>query len=154
MNSHRLTFAAGLLAVLALTGTPAARACKYCWSAENADAAEYARQAMQSAAAPPSQPSGAFPLDGAISQFQPAAPATLAAPPDASTVVTSGADLRAARAATTTLPPVPPVSTPKVAATITPRPATPHYADAGLLGLAAVGGVFCWRTRRKTGPVR
>ena len=150
MNFHRLTFAAGLLAVLALTGTPTARACKYCWSAENADAAEYARQAMQSAAAPPSQPSGAFPLDGAISQFQPAAPATLAAPPDASTVVTSGADLRAARAATTTLP----IPAPKGAATITPRPAAPHYADAGLLGLAAVGGVFCWRTRRKTGPVR
>ena len=152
MKSRRLLFAAGLIAISALAGTPAARACKYCWSAENSEAADYARQAMQAASAPPPA-DGAFPLDGTISQFQPAAPsAILAAPPTASTVVTSGADLRAARAAATTLPPAPKF-TPQAVAVFAPRSST-HFADAGLLGLATVGGVFCWRTRRKTGSAR
>ncbi len=29
------------------------------------------------------------------------------------------------------------------------RPGT-HWADMGLLGMAAVGGLFCWRTRRES----
>ena len=152
MNTRRFLLAAGLLAVSALAGAPAARACKYCWSAENAEAADYARQAMQEASAP-KPADGAFPLDGTINQFQPAAQsATLAAPPTASAVVTSGADLRAARAAAANPPPAPKI-VPQATATLAPRPSN-HIADAGLLGLATVGGVFCWRTRRKTGLAR
>ena len=146
MNSRCLTFLAGLLAVFSLVGAHSAHACKYCWSGENAEAADYARQAMQAPSAP-SQTAGAFPLDATISQFQPVAPTA------ASTPVTNAADLRAARVAATNTTPAP-VFAPKVTAEFAPRRSAPHYADAGLLGLAAAGGVFCWRTRRQTGTVR
>ena len=145
MKTRCLLFTVGLLAVLALAGANAARACKYCWSGENVEAADYARQAMQPPTAP-DQANGAFPLDAAISQFQPAAPSAT------DKAITSAADLRTVRIAAA-LPPVAPAFAPKATAEFARRGST-HYADAGLLGLAAVGGVFCWRTRRQTGPAR
>ena len=145
MKLRRLTLTSGLLAVLALAGVTPARACKYCWSGENVEAADYARQAMQAPAAP-DQTTGAFPLDTTISQFQPTVPTA------ADKAITNAADLRTARSAITKLPAVPPF-TPVATAEFVPRRAA-HYADAGLLGLAAIGGVFCWRTRRQTGFAR
>ncbi len=152
MKTSRLPFTALLLALSALAGVRAASACKYCYSAENAAAADYARQAMSAPAAPDTT-SGAFPLDATINQFQPApAAATLSAAPAPDKVVTNATDLRAAKAAALGTAPTTVASA--APTTVVKGKGSAHYADAGLLGLAAVGGVFCWRTRRKTGPGR
>ncbi len=149
MKTRRLTLTVALLGVSMLVGTSAARACKYCWAAEAA-AGDLSQQALlqQDQAAPP----GTFPLDSTISQFKPApAPATLATPPPTGSIVTSAADLRA-----TTVVPTAKVSFTSAAAqsAVAPVRASGHFADAGLLGLATMGGVFCWRTRRKTDSSR
>lgn len=149
MKPRRLSLTVALLGVSMLVGVNAARACKYCWAAEAA-AGDLSQQALlqQDQTAPP----GTFPLDSTISQFKPApAPATLATPPPTGSIVTSAADLR-----TTTVVPTAKISfaPATVQSAVAPTRASGHFADAGLLGLATVGGVFCWRTRRKTGPGR
>lgn len=137
MKNRRHSPLVALLGLSLLVGGSAARACKYCWSAERA-ASEYTQQSMLPQG-PADNPPGAFPLDSTINQYKPSA---LAALPPGSAIVTSASDLRPTR-----------VSAPvAVASAVIQSPrAAGHYADAGLLGLAAVGGVFCWRTRRKTG---
>ena len=150
MNTRRLSLTVALLGLSTLLGASAANACKYCWAAEAA-AGDLSQQALlQQDQANAS--AGAFPLDNTISQFKPAAaPAALATPPPADSIVTSAADLRL----TAKVPAVKaPVVTTPAQANAAPAPRSGHYADAGLLGLAAVGGVFCWRTRRKTGSRR
>ncbi len=149
MNTRRLSLTVALLSLSTLFGASVASACKYCWAAEAAGA-DYAQQTML----PQGQadtPPGAFPLDNTIGQFKPAAPAALATPPPTGSIVTNAADLRPAVQA-------PAVKAAAAIATIqtaaAPVPKSGHYADAGLMGLAAVGGVFCWRTRRKTGSER
>ncbi len=161
MNTRRLSQTVALLGLSTLLGASAARACKYCWAAEQAGA-DYAQQTMLPSGQPDTQ-SGAFPLDGTISQFKPAAaPTALATPPPAGSVVTDAAGLRVAVKAPAAPAPAPvqvaiakpsPVPVQTVAAAPVP-PKSGHYADAGLLGLAAAGGVFCWRTRRKTDSAR
>lgn len=140
MKTRRFSLTVALLGFSVLAGGVTAHACKYCWSAERA-ASEYTQQSMLPQG-PANNPPGAFPLDSTISQFQPAAaPTALATLPADGSVVTSSAGLRTATA-------------PNAAAVARPAQVAGHYADAGLLGLAAVGGVFCWRTRRKTGSDR
>ena len=145
MNTRRLSLTVALLGLSTLLGVSAANACKYCWAAEAA-AGDLSQQALlqQDQA---NTPAGAFPLDNTIGQFKPAAaPAALATPPPAGSIVTNAADLRPA--ATT---PVAKVSAVMASAPVAaPVPKSGHYADAGLMGLVAAGGVFCWRTRRKT----
>ncbi len=144
MKIRRSILTVALLGVSTLVGVNAARACKYCWAAEAA-AGDMSQQALLAQDQANTAP-GAFPLDGAISQFKPtAAPTALATPPPAGSIATNAADLRPAKA---------PVAL-KATASVATRPAASgHFADAGLLGLATAGGVFCWRTRRKAGPER
>ena len=149
MNTRSLSLTVALLGLSVLAGGLNARACKYCWSAEMA-ASEATQQSMLPQG-PANNPPGAFPLDNAISQFAPtAAPSALATPPPAGSIVTSAADLRPTTA-TTAISSSPPAPVAVASSAHLPARAAGHYADAGLLGLAAVGGVFCWRTRRKTG---
>ena len=150
MNIRCLSLTVALLGLSTLLGTSVASACKYCWAAEAA-AGDLSQQALLQQDQANTTP-GAFPLDNAISQFKPAAaPAALATPPPAGSVVTSAADLRPVTKAPAVQALA--VSAPVVAAAA-PVPKSGHYADAGLVGLAAVGGVFCWRTRRKPGSER
>ncbi len=150
MNTRRLSQTVALLGLSTLLGASAAKACKYCWAAEAA-AGDLSQQALlqQDQAA---TPAGAFPLDNTISQFKPAAaPTALATPPPADSVVTNADGLRVTAKVPVAPAPVVPVAAPVALASV---PKSGHYADAGLLGLAAVGGVFCWRTRRKAGSER
>ena len=145
MNTRRLSLTVALLGLSTLIGASPANACKYCWAAEAA-AGDLSQQALlqQDQA---NSTAGAFPLDTTISQFKPAAvPAALATPPPAGSIATSAADLRPiiTKAASVKVPAV--TATSQVVAASAPK--SGHYADAGLLGLAAVGGVFCWRTLR------
>ena len=136
-----------LLAALALqTSATVARACQYCALAANDP--EMAKLAAEMHAK-----TGGFPLDGALSKFQPTAPsATLTAPPPTASVATRATDLAATRlpAATTHRLPPPVVTT---AAPAAPAPAKDNAADrwasGGLLGLFGLAGLFGWHTRRR-----
>ena len=137
-------FVASLLASTVMTG----QACQYCrMAATDPEAARMAAQIH----------SGGFPLDATINQFQGITPpAILAAPPAPDSVVTNAADLPVSPARLH--PPAAPVAvaaTRVVAPTITPEtPVTSaRWSNAGLLGLMAAGGLFCWRTRRGFPPV-
>ena len=150
MNTRRLSLTVALLGLSTLLGASAANACKYCWAAEAA-AGDLSQQALLQQDQVNAS-AGAFPLDNTISQFKPAAaPAALATPPPAGSIATTAADLRPAKIGAPVQAPVVSAIAPVAAA---PIPKSGHYADAGLLGLAAAGGVFCWRTRRKTGSGR
>lgn len=153
MKTRRLSLTAALLGLFTLAGGTAAHACKYCWAAEAA-AGDLSQQSLlpQDQA---NNPPGSFPLDSTISQFKPApALATLATPPPAGSIATSAADLRPATAPAVVASPAPAVVSPAAQSSIAQAHGSGHYADAGLLSLAAVGGVFCWRTRRKSGSAR
>ncbi len=105
---------------------------------------------------------GSFPLDASLSQYQ-AAPvsADLKVAPAADSVATSASALAAAAPVVVHRPVLPPPAVvvkkdpvPVVAVKKDAAPAATinsviaHWTDACLLGLVAVGGVFCWRTRR------
>ena len=136
-------------ALLLMAAGPAVRACQYCQMAAAGDP-EAARLAAQIHGE-------GFPLEGIINQYAPTAPsANLSAPPAAASVATKASDLPTTviRRAT---PPPPPAAVKPVSAPVVQMPSLPaaaagsaHWADAGLLGLLAVGGLFCWRTRRAT----
>ena len=139
----------GLLLALVLMGAkPSGRACQYCrMAATDPEAARMAAQIH----------GGGFPLDATINQFAGIAPAaTLTAPPAPDSVATSAADLPvpAARRSLPPPPTLPVLKAPMLRAPVavstreakTPPPI--RWSDAGLLGLAAAGGLFCWRTRR------
>ncbi len=143
-----------LALLLAFAAAQSARACQYCQLAAAGDP-EAARMAAQIHGQ-------AFPLDNVLKRYAPTtAPAILATPPPVASVVTKAADLPAAAQRRIALAPaaslpvpakVPPV--PSKVAPASPASAGPsgHWADAGLLGLLAAGGFFCWRTRRETAP--
>ena len=134
-----------LLAALAILDSSAvARACQYCALAANDP--EMAKLAAEMHAK-----TGGFPLDGALSKFQPTVPsATLTAPPPTASVATQAADLGTTHlpAATTHRlpPPVVAASAPAPAKTDT----SDRWANGGLLGLFGLAGLFGWRTRRRT----
>ena len=136
------------LFIAALGGTLVpGHACQYCRMA--ATDPEAARMAAQ-------MHSGGFPLDATINQFQGIAPAAvLTAPPAPDSVVTDAADLPTAGRVHPSPPPsvaaVPVRAPAETGAKIPPAPT--RWADAGLLGLCAAGGLFCWRTRRTYAPV-
>ena len=139
-------------ALLLMAAGPAVRACQYCQMAAAGDP-EAARLAAQIHGE-------SFPLEGIITRYAPAAPAaSLSAPPAAASVATKASDLPTTvlRRATPPPPPavVPPVPAPMLRAASLPTAAvgSGHWADAGLLGVAAVGGLFFWRTRRATAPL-
>lgn len=140
-----------LLAVLLVRTADVGRACEYCrLAAEDPEAARLALAAHAS--------SGAFPLQGTISQFKGEVPAAvLTAPPSPTVIATSAADLPAR--AHRLVPPAPgsspaaqPVVTPVA---VKPRPVTSSatWANAGLLGVFGFLGFFGWRTRRAPGSV-
>ena len=119
------------------------RACEYCrMAAEDPEAARLALAAHASA--------GAFPLQSTINQFKgDVPPAVLTAPPAASSVATSAADLPARTRR------VPPPAPPAPAARPAPAPAgSTTWANAGLIGLFGFLGFFGWRTRRIPGSAR
>ena len=140
-------FSGLLMALLLIGGAAGARACQYCrMAATNPEAARMAAQIH----------SGGFPLDSTINQFQGIVPsATLTAPPTPGEVVTSAADLPVPVARLQALAKEFTQTTKSSAAIDTtvkmPPTAPSRWSDAGLLGLAAVGGLFCWRTRRVAG---
>lgn len=147
-------------AVFAAVGLPGGRACQYCRQAyEDPEAGRMVTDNR----------GGSFPLDGSLGQYQPAAPSadlkTAPAPDSVATSAsalavpaTAGADAGAPVVHRPVLPP-PPSAPAKVPAVVAKAPApspdhqvqtaAAHWADIGLLGLVAAGGVFCWRTRRK-----
>lgn len=144
-----------LLPLLLLAALASADACQYCRLA--ATDPEAARMAAM-------MHSGGFPLDATINRFQSANPsAVLMGPPTAGSVATSAADLPATpRTAGTAVE----TSAKSVAASpitsrtagtavptlkAAPKPVT--WADAGLLGMLVIGGLFYWRTRREDAPV-
>ena len=148
----KLLFSCLCAALLLMAAGPAGRACQYCQMAAAGDP-EAARLAAQIHGE-------SFPLEGIITRYAPAAPdANLSAPPAAASVATKASDLPTTvlRRATTPPPPVvvPPVPAPMLRATALPdtTAGSTHWADAGLLGLVAVGGLFFWRTRRATVPL-
>lgn len=145
-----------LFAALLFQGFTASRvtACQYC---------EMASDPSQNVYLPPTDPSPAPVAGTQLTAQPPSTPPVLSA---ASNVATRLSDLpagtplaakRAARrlpptASTTALPPRPltPVAAPATVANLasTRRPTGTRWADMGLLGIVAAGGVFCWRTRR------
>ena len=151
----KLLFSCLCAALLLLAAGPAGRACQYCQMAAVGDP-EAARLAAQIHGE-------SFPLEGIITRYAPAAPAAnLSAPPTAASVATKASDLPTTviRRATPPLPPaavppVPPVPAPMLRATSLPdaTAGSTHWADAGLLGLVGIGGLFFWRTRRATAPL-
>lgn len=153
-----------LAATLTVASPLTTRACQYC---------RMALEDPESGRMVTDNRGGSFPLDGALTQYQaaPVSPDLKTAPAETSVVTSASALTAPATAGTTALPvvhrslvPPPatsvavakaPVSTPPVAvATKSPAPAPgintliSHWTDACLLGLAATGGIFCWRTRR------
>ena len=137
-------------ALLLMAAGPAGRACQYCQMAAAGDP-EAARLAAEIHG-------GSFPLDGITSRFAAAVPsANLSAPPTAASVATTASDLpttvlrRATPPPPTAVKPVPALAV--QAPSLPPAAASVHWADAGLLGLLAAGGLFCWRTRRATVPL-
>ena len=137
--------------VLLMAAAPASRACQYCQMAAAGDP-EAARLAAQIHGE-------SFPLEGIITRYAPAVPAAnLSAPPTAASVATKASDLPTTVLRRATPPPpaaVPPVPASMLRATSLPAATagSTHWADAGLLGLVAVGGLFFWRTRRATAPL-
>ena len=152
-----------LAATLTATGPLTTRACQYC---------RMALEDPESGRMVTDNRGGGFPLDGALNQYQaaPVSPDLKIAPAEASVVTSASALTVPAPAGTTALPAVhrsmpPPAAKATAAKVLAPdRPATvttatlapvstpnallTHWTDACLLGLAAAGGVFCWRTRR------
>ena len=139
----------GFVAVmLCLSMGGVARACQYCrLAATDPEAARMAAQIH----------SGGFPLDATINQFQGIAPtSTLSAPPAPDSVVTNAIDLPVPTARLHTAPiPVPPALVQPVTTVPVIKAASKpvRWSDAGLLGLATMGGLFCWCTRRVSTPV-
>ena len=135
-------------ALLLMATRPASRACQYCQMAAAGDP-EAARLAAQIHGQ-------GFPLEGIINQYAPVAPsANLTAPPTAASVATKASDLPTTVIRRATPPPL--AAKPAPAPRVDKAPPLPaaaagsaHWADAGLLGLLAAGGLFCWRTRRPT----
>ena len=138
-------------ALLLVSAGPAVRACQYCQMAAAGDP-EAARLAAQIHGQ-------SFPLEGIINRYAPsAAPASLSTPPPSASVITQVSDLppTVLRRAAPLPPPVPVKNVPAPAVAQPPvlpiTAGSSHWADAGLLGLLAAGGLFCWRTRRATAP--
>ena len=137
------------VALLLVATGPAGRACQYCQMAAAGDP-EAARMAAQIHGQD-------FPLERIINRYAPAAPsANLSRPPSAASVATKASDLPATVIRRAVPPPAVVRGTPAPAPVQTPSlPAagdSSRWADAGLLGLLAAGGLFCWRTRRATAP--
>ncbi len=134
-------------ALVFLVSGQVAGACQYCeMMASDPEAARFNSQV------------GAqnFPLEGVTSQYQAPAPsANLAVPPAAASVVTKASDLPTTiiRRPVAPLPAAAAKPVPAVAAVRVNPAASSHWADAGLLSLAAAGGLFWLRTRRTDSPL-
>ena len=149
-------------AVFAAAGLSTGRTCQYCRQAyEDPEAGRMVTDNR----------GGSFPLNGSLGQYQAVPPsADLKTAPAPDSVATSASALTVPGTSASNasapvvhrpvLPPPPsavvPVKVSALAAkapTVSPdrqiQAATAHWADVSLLGLAAAGGVFCWRTRRK-----
>jgi hypothetical protein len=129
-----------------------AQACKYCRMAADPDTYDATLRGSSS---------GEARLDAAIDKFSPTMPTSdLSAPPAPASIVTRAADLPPTVVRPVVAVPPAPVPMPMAAA----APIAPamrslgvletHLIDGALAGLAAAGGVFCWRTRRSGGAVR
>lgn len=142
-----------LVACVWLAGAGLVEACQYC------EAAAYPREPLTGRN--PATTYGDFPLDRAIGQIAPADPT---APPPGSAITNTPAGKARAAAILAAAGGAPVAHATKAggfdgatvvasaAAPVVPRTAArlpSRVADVGLLGLAAAGGVFCWRTRRK-----
>ena len=137
-----------LLIGLLVQAADLGRACEYCrMAAEDPEAARLALAAHAS--------SGAFPLQSTISQFKSDVPlAVLTAPPSASSVATSAADLPVnARRPLLPVAAKAPVAVQSQAAPAHPAARSSAWANAGLLGFFGCLGFFGWRTRRTSGSV-